>query len=137
MNTPSITARVADLIRNPNSAMPSEWERSAKNKGKESSYNVKTESSNQKKETNNVKVEVNGAQSETLSSGDTLTLTPLALKIMDESDSKSPNDWEKARNEKVQRVQQLVQDEQYTLSPEMVDSLAQKIVSIFSRTTAD
>jgi hypothetical protein len=123
MNTPTITTRVADLVRNPNSAMPSKWEYSAKNKKAETASKQEIDREKQ------VAQDMSGAKSTTLSSGDTLTLSPLALKIL-EDPNPAPSNWEKARDERTQRVQQLVQEKQYILSPEIVDSIAQKIVAM-------
>jgi hypothetical protein len=65
--------------------------------------------------------------------GDTLSLSPLAVKILEDSDSQGPSEWEKARGERVQRIQQLVQEEKYHFSPEMADDIAQKIVAMLLR----
>ncbi len=106
MNAPAITTRVADLVRNPDSAMPSGWEHSkyskpkeadSKEPGKTSEYNV--------------------------------DFSPLAQKILEESDSHE-SEWDKIRSERVLRVQQLVQEKQYHLTPEVIDGIAQKIVSM-------
>jgi anti-sigma28 factor (negative regulator of flagellin synthesis) len=105
METPTITTRVADLIRNPNSAMPSEWEYSKRNANKTERPKFNTE--------------------------DTLSLSPLAQKILEDSDTYESN-WDKTRTERVQRVQQLVQEKQYTMNPETIDEIAQKIVNIFT-----
>ena len=109
MNTPTITTRVADLVRNPDSAMPSRWEHSQPKP--------------------KVSPEIRDVQSTILSSGDTLTLSPLAMKIL-EDPNPTPSNWEKSRDEKVQRTQQLVQEKQYILSPEIIDNIAQKIVAM-------
>ncbi|MDR2580863.1 MAG: hypothetical protein LBC85_07725 [Fibromonadaceae bacterium] len=111
MNTPAITTRVADLIRNPDSAMPSDWERSAKNKQISSPESV--------------------TQEIPRSSSTNLSFSPLAIKILEEVETRGPSDWEKTRDDRVQRVQQLVQERQYSLSPEMIDNIAQRIVSMF------
>jgi len=132
MDAPAITTRVADLIRNPNSAMPSEWERSVK-KRKEAppSEARKQETAVKAEPVKPVKTSVSSEKTEniTLSSGDTLSLSPLAMKIL-ENPSHNDSDWEKSRNERVERIQQLEQDHKYSLSPEIVDSVAQKIVSL-------
>jgi len=129
MDAPAITTRVADLIRNPNSAMPSEWERSVQKKRAETASSGAAKQETVKPE--RVKSSLSSEKTENivLSSGDTLSLSPLAMKILENS---SPNDseWEKARNERVQRVQKLEQNHQYALSPEIVDSVAQKIVEL-------
>jgi len=106
MNAPAITTRVADLVRNPNSAMPSEWERSSASKTKEPSSKDPSKTSEYK-----------------------VDFSPLAQKILEESDLHESH-WEKNRDEHVQRIQQLVQEKRYTLSPEIVDSVAQKIVAM-------
>ncbi|MDR0517162.1 MAG: hypothetical protein LBH25_08990 [Fibromonadaceae bacterium] len=129
MNASTITTRVADLIRNPSSAMPSEWERSVKNKKPE----TQTADTSAKNEPVNLPSPPTAGKNTSVkinNEGDTLTLSPLAARILEESDSKGPSEWERARNEKVQRVQQLVKDNQYTLSPEMADDIAQKIVAM-------
>ncbi|MCL2207064.1 MAG: hypothetical protein FWB90_03095 [Fibromonadales bacterium] len=105
METPAITTRVADLVRNPNSAMPSELERSGPKKKAEAP-----------------------AKS---SASHSVDFSPLAQKILEESNEHESN-WEKTRSENVQRVQQLVHEKQYVLSPEMVDEVAHKIVAMFS-----
>ena len=132
MDAPAITTRVADLIRNPNSAMPSEWERSVQKKRTDTAASSAKKQETVKAEpVKPVKVSVSPEKTENivLSSGDTLSLSPLAMKILENS---SPNDsnWEKARNERVERVQQLEQNHKYSLSPEIVDSVAQKIVDL-------
>jgi hypothetical protein len=119
MEAPTITTRVADLVRNPNSAMPSKWEHSVK----------KEQPAKKEPQEAPIKSEKNGAQTTTLNSGDKVTLSPLAMKILDDPNP-APSNWEKAREEKVERAQQLVQEKQYTLSPEAVDSIAQKIVAM-------
>jgi len=105
METPAITTRVADLVRNPNSAMPSELERSAP-----------------KKKAN---------ASTTSSTSHSVEFSPLAQKILEESGTHESH-WEQTRSENVQRVQQLVQEKQYVLSPEVVDEVAHKIVAMFA-----
>ena len=107
MNASNIATRVADLIRNPNSAAPSKWDHSV-----------------QKKQPEPVKATASRPSTEY-----SLALSPLAQKILIDSDSHQSN-WEKTRNESVQRVQQLAQDKQYNLTPEMVDGIAQKIVDM-------
>jgi len=133
MDAPAITTRVADLIRNPNSAMPSEWERSVQKRRAESSSSSATKHETVKAAP--VKTSVSSLSEEKtedikLSSGDTLSLSPLAMKILDDSSS-NDSEWEKARNERVQRIQKLEQEHHYALSPEIVDSVAQKIVALF------
>jgi anti-sigma28 factor (negative regulator of flagellin synthesis) len=120
MNTSAITTRIADLIRNPNSAIPSDWDSSIKKKQSEpvSTGQVKHEASKPKS--------VKAPQQ----ADAPLSLSPLAQKILEESDSRGPSEWEKSRNEQVQRIQQLVQDKQYSMHPEVVDSVAQKIVAM-------
>jgi hypothetical protein len=125
----AITTRVADLIRNPDSAMPSEWERSVQKKRADTPSSGATKQETIKSEPVKVSISSKTTENITLSSGDTLSLSPLAMKILENSPSNDSN-WEKSRNERVQRVQQLVQDHQYALSPEIVDSVAQKIVDM-------
>jgi len=105
METPAITTRVADLVRNPNSVMPSEWERSAQKKKADASAKSST--------------------------SHTVEFSPLAQKILEESGTHESN-WEQARSENIQRVQQLVHEKQYVLSPEVVDEVAHKIVAMFA-----
>jgi len=121
MNTPTITTRIADLIRNPNSAMPNAWEYSKHESGKVEQPKAEIDNSTETKKT----------KSTEFSSEDTLSLSPLAQKILEESDSYD-SEWEKVRNERVQRVQQLVQEKQYSMPPEAIDDIAQKIVNMFT-----
>ena len=117
MNAPTITTRVADLIRNPNSAMPSEWEHSVQKKqteAPEASVQSKTRSEPSKPKS---------------SPEYSLAFSPLAQKILEESDSHE-SEWEKTRSENVQRIQKLVQEKQYVLAPEVIDGIAQKIVAM-------
>jgi hypothetical protein len=123
MDTPSINARVADLVRNPDAPMPNEWEHSVSSKA---ASEVKTldepaeVQSDKAPHTQDIK----------LKSGDYLSFSPLAQKILEEADSYDNSEWEKARNERVQRVQQLVKDKKYSMPPEIVDVIAQKIVTM-------
>jgi hypothetical protein len=128
MTTSAITTRIADLIRNPDSAMPNEWERSQKKRVDTASSSV-TKQETLKTEPVKVSASPKNTENIQLSSGDTLSLSPLAMKILENSSS-NDSDWEKSRNERVQRVQQLVRDHQYALSPEIVDNVAQKIVDM-------
>jgi len=107
METPAITTRVADLVRNPNSAMPSEWERSSS------------------KKTGDNPTRSSASQSHSVE------FSPLAQKILEDSGTYESS-WDKARNENVQRVQQLVHEKQYALSPEMIDEVAHKIVAMLA-----
>jgi len=129
MDAPTIITRVADLIRNPNSAMPSEWERSMQKKRADAAPSGATKQEPVKAEPVKVSVSPEKTENIVLSSGDTLSLSPLAMKILENS-SHNDSEWEKNRNERVQRVQQLEQNHQYSLSPEIVDSVAQKIVEL-------
>jgi len=129
MDAPAITTRVADLIRNPNSAMPSEWERSVQKRRSDAASSNATKQETVKAESVKISISSEKTENITLSSGDTLSLSPLAMKILENS-SPNDSDWEKARNERVQRIQQLEQEHHYTLSPEIVDSVAQKIVAL-------
>jgi thioesterase domain-containing protein len=131
MDAPAITTRVADLIRNPNSAMPSEWERSVQKKRADTASSSASKQETVKAEPVKVSVSPEKTENIALSSGDTLSLSPLAMKILENS-TPNDSDWEKARNERVQRIQQLEQNHQYALSPEIVDSVAQKIVALLS-----
>jgi len=115
MNAPAITTRVADLVRNPNSAMPSEWEHSIQKKQTEAP--TQNSANRQKNTPDQPKAEYS------------VDFSPLAQKILEESDSHE-SDWEKIRSESVQRVQKLVQEKQYTLTPEIVDGIAHKIVAM-------
>jgi len=121
MNVSEITTRVADLIRNPDSAMPSEWEHSIHQK----QVQAPTQPEISKPETPPQPAEHNPAKT----SEYTLVLSPLAQKILEEADSHK-SEWEKKRSENVQRIQQLVHEKQYHLSPEIVDGIARKIVDM-------
>ena len=118
MDAPAITTRVADLIRNPNSAMPSEWEHSVQKKQTEA---PETQTQKQTKPEPSKPRPTNAEYS--------LALSPLAQKILEESDSHE-SEWEKTRSENVQRIQQLVQEKQYVLAPEVIDGIAHKIVAM-------
>jgi hypothetical protein len=120
MNASEITTRVADLIRNPDSPMPSEHERNIQKK--------KTEAPTQP-ETSKPDIPQLTERNPAKTSEYTLALSPLAQKILEESDSHK-SDWEKKRSENVQRVQQLVHEKQYHLAPEVVDGIARKIVNM-------
>jgi hypothetical protein len=120
MNASEITTRVADLIRNPDSPMPSEHERNIQKK--------KTEAPKQPPEVSSdppPATEHNPAKTSEYN----LVLSPLAQKILEESDSHK-SEWEKKRSENVQRIQQLVHEKQYHLAPEVVDGIARKIVDM-------
>ena len=119
MNVSNITTRIADLIRNPDSAMPSEWEHSIQKKQTEAPTAPETS------KRSSPKIEVNPVPSDEYS----LALSPLAQKILEESSSHK-SEWEKNRSENVQRIQQLTQDKQYILTPEIIDGIAQKIVEM-------
>jgi len=123
MNASEITTRVADLIRNPDSPMPSEHERNIQKK--------KTEAPKQL-----IQPEVSKPDIPQLTEHNTaktneysLVLSPLAQKILENADSHS-SEWEKKRSENVQRIQQLVHEKQYHLAPEVVDGIARKIVDM-------
>jgi hypothetical protein len=119
MNVSDITTRIADLIRNPDSAMPSDWERSIKKKQTQAPAPVEVSKPSAPK-----------IESKTVSTSEyNLALSPLAQKILEDSDSHD-SEWEKNRSESVQRIQKLVQDKQYSLNPEIVDEIARKIVDI-------
>jgi hypothetical protein len=119
MNVSDITTRVADLIRNPDSAMPSDWERSIKKK------QTQAPTLPEISKPSTPKIESNPVPSGEYS----LVLSPLAQKILEDADSHE-SEWEKNRSESVQRIQQLVQEKQYSLHPEIVDEIARKIVAI-------
>lgn len=118
MNASAITIRVADLIKNPNSPMSNELERSKQEAAKIESSKIQHSSETN---TNTKNYEV--------SSEEMLTLSPLAQKILEEGSSYQSN-WEKNRNENLQRIQSLVQEKQYSLHPEIIDNIAQKIVAM-------
>jgi len=120
MNASEITTRVADLIRNPDSPMPSERERSIQKKQTQAPAQPETSQPDIPQLT-----ERNPAKT----SEYTLALSPLAQKILEESDSHK-SEWEKKRSENVQRIQQLVHEKQYHLAPEVVDGIARKIVDM-------
>jgi len=120
MNASEITTRVADLIRNPDSPMPSERERSIQKKQTQAPTQPETSKPDIPQLT-----EHNPAKTSEYN----LVLSPLAQKILEESDSHK-SEWEKKRSENVQRVQQLVHEKQYHLSPEVVDGIARKIVDM-------
>lgn len=103
-----ILARVADLIRNPEAPMRLDHS--------DSGAQDRTE-----------KVE---SSSVSLEKPDQLTLSPVAQKLIDESDAPFESQWEKKRVEKVERVRELVQAHQYGFTPEVVDQVAQKIVGL-------
>jgi len=119
MNVSEITTRVADLVRNPDSAMPSDWERSIQQKQTQAPKQPEIS------KPDTPTIEHNPAKS----SEYTLALSPLAQKILEEADSHK-SEWEKKRSENVQRIQQLVHEKQYHLSPEVVDGIARKIVDM-------
>ncbi|MCL1956317.1 MAG: hypothetical protein FWF63_03245 [Fibromonadales bacterium] len=122
MNVSEITTRVADLIRNPDSPMPSERDRSIQKK--QTQAPAQPEPS--KPDTNTpATTERNPAKTSEYN----LALSPLAQKILEDADSHK-SDWEKKRSENVQRIQQLVHEKQYHLAPEVVDGIARKIVNM-------
>ncbi|GBU24260.1 hypothetical protein R83H12_00888 [Fibrobacteria bacterium R8-3-H12] len=121
MNVSEITTRVADLIRNPDSPMPSERERSIQKKQTEAPAQPEASKPNTPAPATE--------QSPAKTSEYSLVLSPLAQKILEESDSHK-SEWEKKRSENVQRLQQLVHEKQYHLSPEVVDGIARKIVDM-------
>jgi len=120
MNASEITTRVADLIRNPDSPMPSEQERNIQKKQTQAPQPIEVS-----KPEPRPTPERNPART----SEYTLALSPLAQKILEESDTHK-SEWEKRRSENVQRIQQLVHEKQYHISPETVDSIARKIVDM-------
>jgi len=123
MNVSEITTRVADLIRNPDSPMPSEHERSIQKKKTEAPK--QPEAIRPERKPSAPATEPNPAKTSEYN----LVLSPLAQKILEDSDSHK-SDWEKRRSENVQRIQQLVHEKQYHLAPEIVDGIARKIVDM-------
>ncbi len=127
MNVSEITTRVADLIRNPDSPMPSERDRNIQKKKTEAPPPPPEASKPEthKPPTPPATTERNPAKTNEYS----LVLSPLAQKILEDSDSHK-SEWEKKRSENVQRIQQLVHEKQYHLAPEVVDGIARKIVDM-------
>jgi len=104
-----ILARVADLIRNPEAPMRLDHTDQAEAKA----------------------VTAPAVQdSPSLEKPDTLTLSPVAQKLIDESDNPKESQWEQARVEKMERVRELVHTGKYGFAPEVVDKLAQNIVAL-------
>jgi len=124
MNVSEITTRIADLIRNPDSPMPSEHERSIQKK-KTQAPTPPPEASKPDTTPTPTKTENNPAKTSEYN----LVLSPLAQKILEDADSHK-SEWEKKRSENVQRIQQLVHEKQYHLAPEVVDGIARKIVDM-------
>ncbi|MCL2282230.1 MAG: hypothetical protein FWC26_02820, partial [Fibromonadales bacterium] len=62
-------------------------------------------------------------------SSHSVDFSPLAQKILEESGSHE-SQWDRNRSESIQRVQQLVQEKQYSFSPEIIDGIAHKIVAM-------
>jgi BRCT domain type II-containing protein len=131
MNVSEITTRVADLIRNPDSAMPNEWEHSIQKKQTQAPETTEISKPKPAAPKAEPKPATSKAETSTVaSSGEyTLALSPLAQKILEEADSHE-SEWEKKRSENVQRIQQLVHEKQYHLAPEIVDGIARKIVDM-------
>jgi len=127
MNVSEITTRVADLIRNPDSAMPSEWERSIQQKQTQAPTQPEPIKPDTPPQPQTQTPEHNPAKT----SEYTLNLSPLAQKILEDADSHK-SEWEKKRSENVQRIQQLVHEKQYHLHPEIVDGIARKIVDMLN-----
>jgi len=125
MNVSEITTRVADLIRNPDSAMPSEWERSIQQKQTQAPAQPEVSKPDTPAPNATPTPQPNPASTSEYS----LALSPLAQKILEEADTHK-SEWEKSRSESVQRIQKLVHDKQYHLAPEMVDGIARKIVDM-------
>lgn len=76
------------------------------------------------------KVIEKSAGSQVPRSSDKVTLSPEARRLSDEV-SKTTSDWEKQRTEKVQRVTELVQNNNYKMTPELIDKIASKIAASF------
>jgi len=127
MNVSEITTRVADLIRNPDSPMPSERDRNIQKKKTEAPPQIEVSKPDTHKPPPPPATitENNPAKTNEYS----LVLSPLAQKILEDSDSHQ-SEWEKKRSENVQRIQQLVHEKQYHLAPEVVDGIARKIVDM-------
>jgi len=123
MNVSEITTRIADLIRNPDSPMPSEQDRSIQKK-KTQAPPPPPEASKPETPTPTT-TEHNPAKTSEYN----LALSPLAQKILEDADSHK-SEWEKKRSENVQRIQQLVHEKQYHIAPEVVDGIARKIVDM-------
>jgi len=128
MNVSEITTRIADLIRNPDSPMPSEQERSIQKKKTQAPPpppEASKPSSTHTPPPQTTAAEHNPAKTSEYN----LALSPLAQKILEDADSHK-SEWEKKRSENVQRVQQLVHEKQYHIAPEVVDGIARKIVDM-------
>jgi hypothetical protein len=111
----TVTDRVAELIRNPNAPL---------RETRSSEPRTATAVPDPKPSPN-----ADGTQDYQVSgSDDRLTLSPLAQKILESESAES--DWEQRRSEQVERASQLVQQQQYVLSPEMVNNIAEKIVAM-------
>jgi len=126
MNVSEITTRIADLIRNPDSPMPSEQERNIQKK-KTQAPPPPPEAS--KPSTPTPPPQTTTERDPAKTSEYNLALSPLAQKILEDADTHK-SEWEKKRSENVQRVQQLVHEKQYHLAPEVVDGIARKIVDM-------
>jgi len=64
----------------------------------------------------------------TLEKPDTLTLSPVAQKLIDDSENPVESQWEQARSERINRIRELVHEKKYGFAPEVVDQVAQSIV---------
>jgi len=126
MNVSEITTRVADLIRNPDSPMPSERDRSIQKKKTEAPPQPEVSKSSS---THTPPPPTTTEHDPAKTSEYNLALSPLAQKILEDADSHK-SEWEKKRSENVQRVQQLVHEKQYHIAPEVVDGIARKIVDM-------
>lgn len=111
-----ILARVVDLIRNPEAPMRVDHKVEMRN-------------------TTEVSVPVSFTPpsvapelQSTLEKPDTLILSPVAQKLIDDSEKPMESQWEQARSERVDRIRELVHEKKYGFSPEVVDQVAQNIV---------
>ena len=104
-----ILARVADLIRNPEAPMRVDAHEEMQQESKAAAV---------------------AADLSSLEKPDTLTLSSVAQKLIEEADTPKDSQWEQARMERVQRVKELVQTRQYGFVDEVVDQVAQKIVGL-------
>ena len=127
MNVSEITTRIADLIRNPDSPMPSERDRNIQKKKTEAPPQPEVSKPDTHKPPPPPQTTTEHDPAKT--SEYNLVLSPLAQKILEDADSHK-SEWEKKRSENVQRVQQLVHEKQYHLAPEVVDGIARKIVDM-------
>jgi hypothetical protein len=115
----TVSNRVAELLRNPNAPLRDTREAEPRSATAASDTKPSTQPSPNPDGTQDYQVG---------GSDDRLTLSPLAQKILESEPAES--DWEQRRSERTERARQLVQQQAYTLSPELVDNIAQKIVAM-------